>query len=177
MSGRKDGGDSSSQSAAEDRKRSREELLALRTRDRSLRDQMSQVMSLVEDTMKARKKEEPAGTIEGAADRGDARESAAAESTNAEGGAPWTGSAQDGRYLREAVGESGPSGRHSSEVGGFVPQEVRVAAAHNQDYCSAMGDDGAAVGLGYGTTTPAMGYQSVRYTSPPFSGKSKYFNE
>ncbi|CAB1099899.1 unnamed protein product [Ectocarpus sp. CCAP 1310/34] len=40
-----------------------------------------------------------------------------------------------------------------------------------------MGDGGAAVGFGYGATTPAMGYQSVRYTSPPFSGKSKDFNE
>ncbi|CAB1114781.1 unnamed protein product [Ectocarpus sp. CCAP 1310/34] len=177
MSGRKDGGDSSSDSAAEDRKRSREELVALRTQVSSLTDQMSQLMSLVEDTMKASKREEPAGTMEGAADRGDARESAAAESTNAEGGAPWTGSAQDGRYLREPVRESGPSGRHSGEAGGFVPQEVRVAAAHNQDYSSAMGDGGAAVGFGYGATTPATGYQSVRYTSPPFSGKSKDFNE
>ncbi|CAB1107606.1 unnamed protein product [Ectocarpus sp. CCAP 1310/34] len=119
------------------------------------------IMSLVEDTMKASKKEEPAGTMEGAADRGDARKSAAAESTNAEGGAPWTGSAQDG----------------SGEAGGFVPQEVRVAAAQNQDYSSAMGDGGAAVGFGYGATTPATGYQSVRYTFPPFSGKSKYFNQ
>ncbi|CAB1114294.1 unnamed protein product [Ectocarpus sp. CCAP 1310/34] len=168
---------SSSDSAAEDRKRSREELVALRTQVSSLTDQMSQLMSLVEDTMKASKKEEPAGTMEGAADRGDARESAAAESTNAEGGAPWTGSAQDGGYLREPVRESGPSGRHSSEAGGFVPQEVRVAAAHNQDYSSAMGDGGAAVGFGYGATTPATGYQSVRYTSPPFNGKSKDFNE
>ncbi|CAB1103996.1 unnamed protein product [Ectocarpus sp. CCAP 1310/34] len=84
---------------------------------------MSQLMSPVEDTMKASKKEEPAGTMEGAADRGDARESAAAESTNAEGGAPWTGSVQDGRYLREPVRESDPSGRHSGEAGGFVPQE------------------------------------------------------
>ncbi|CAB1112569.1 unnamed protein product [Ectocarpus sp. CCAP 1310/34] len=41
--------------------------------------EMSQRMSLVEDTMKASKKEEPAGTMEGAADRGDARESAAAQ--------------------------------------------------------------------------------------------------
>ncbi|CAB1099463.1 unnamed protein product [Ectocarpus sp. CCAP 1310/34] len=39
-----------------------------------------------------------------------------------------------------------------------------------------MGDGGAAVGFGCGTTTPATGYQSVRYTSP-FSGKSKDFNE
>ncbi|CAB1103183.1 unnamed protein product [Ectocarpus sp. CCAP 1310/34] len=123
MSGRKDGGDSSSDSAAEDRKGSREELVALRTQVSLLTDQMSQLMSLVEDIMKASKKEEPAGTMEGAADRGDARESAAAESTNAEGGAPWTGSAQDGRYLREPVRESGPSGRHSGEAGGFVPQE------------------------------------------------------
>ncbi|CAB1112173.1 unnamed protein product [Ectocarpus sp. CCAP 1310/34] len=176
MSGRKDGGDSSSDSAAQDRKRSREELVALRTQVSSLTDQMSQLMSLVEDTMKASKKEEPAGTMEGAADRGDARESAAAESTNAEGGAPWIGSAQDGRYLREPVRESGPSGRHSGEAGGFVPQEVRVAAAHNQDCRSAMGDGGAAVGLGYEATTPATGYQSARYTSPPFSGKSKDFN-
>ncbi|CAB1107499.1 unnamed protein product [Ectocarpus sp. CCAP 1310/34] len=83
--GRKDGCDSSSDSSAEDRKRSREELVALRTQISSLTDQMSQLMSLVEDTMKASKKEEPAGTMEGAADRGDARESAAAESTNAEG--------------------------------------------------------------------------------------------
>ncbi|CAB1099568.1 unnamed protein product [Ectocarpus sp. CCAP 1310/34] len=138
---------------------------------------MSQVMSLVEYTMKASKKHEPAGNMEDAADRGDARESAAAESTNAEGGAPWTGSAQDGRYLREPVRESGPSGRHSGEAGGFVPQEVRVAAAHNQDYSSAMEDGNAAVGFGYGATTLATGYQSVRYTSPPFSGKSKDFNE
>ncbi|CAB1112606.1 unnamed protein product [Ectocarpus sp. CCAP 1310/34] len=114
---------------------------------------MSQLMSLVEDTMKASKREEPAGTMEGAADRGDARESAAAESTNVEGGAPWTENAQDGRYLREPVRDSGPSGRHSGEAGGFVRQEVRVAAAHNQ------------------------GYQSVRYSSPPFSGKWKDFNE
>ncbi|CAB1111335.1 unnamed protein product [Ectocarpus sp. CCAP 1310/34] len=175
MSGRTDGGDSSSDSAAEDRKRSREELVALRTQVSSLTDQMSQLRSLVEDTMKASKKEEPARTMEGAADCGDARESAAAESTNAEGGAPWTGSAQDGRYLREPVRESGPSGRHSGEAGGFVPQEVRVAAAHNQDYSSAMGD--GAVGFGHGATTPATGYQSVRYTSPPLSGKSKDFNE
>ncbi|CAB1107644.1 unnamed protein product [Ectocarpus sp. CCAP 1310/34] len=181
MSGRKDGDDSSSDSAAEDRKRSREELVTLRTQVSSLTDQMSQLMSLVEDAMKASKKEEPAGTMEGAADCGDARESAAAESTNAEGGAPWTGSAQDGRYLREPIRESGPSGRHSGEAGalspkrGFVPQEVRVAAAHNQDNSSAMGDGG--VGFGYGATTPATGYQSVRYTSPPFSGKSKDFNE
>ncbi|CAB1111876.1 unnamed protein product [Ectocarpus sp. CCAP 1310/34] len=125
MSGRKDGGDSSSDSAAEDRNRSREELVALRTQVSSLTDQMSQLMSLVEDTMKASKKEEPAGTMKGAADRGDARESAAAESTNAEGGAPWTGSAQDGRYLDEPVRESGPSGRHSCEAGGFVSQEYR----------------------------------------------------
>ncbi|CAB1112065.1 unnamed protein product [Ectocarpus sp. CCAP 1310/34] len=176
MSGRNDGGDSSNDSAAEDRKRSREELVALRTQVSSLTDQMSQLMSLVEDTTEASKKEEPAGTMEGAADRGDARESAAVESTNAEGGAPWTGSAQDGRYLREPVRESGPSGRHSGEAGGFVPQEVRLAAAHNQDYCSAMGDGGAAVGFGYGATTPATGYQSVRYTSP-FRKKSKDFNE
>ncbi|CAB1106082.1 unnamed protein product [Ectocarpus sp. CCAP 1310/34] len=173
MSGRKDGGDSSSDSAAEARKRSREELAALRAQVSSLTDQMSQPMSLVEDTMKASKMEEPAGTMEGAADRSDARESAAAESTNAEGGAPWTGSAQDG----EPVRESGPSGRHRGEAGGFVPQEVKVAAAHNQGYSSAMGDGGAAVDFGYGATTPATGYQSVRYTSPPFSGKSKYFNE
>ncbi|CAB1106864.1 unnamed protein product [Ectocarpus sp. CCAP 1310/34] len=138
---------------------------------------MSQLMSLVEDTKKASKKEEPAGTMEGAADRGDARESTAAESTNAEGGAPWTGSAQNGRYLREPGRESGPSGRHSGEAGGFVPQEVRVAAAHNQDYSSVMGDGGAAVGFGCGDTTPATGYQSVRYTCPPFSGKSKDFNK
>ncbi|CAB1118433.1 unnamed protein product [Ectocarpus sp. CCAP 1310/34] len=177
MSGRKDGGDSSSDSAAEDRKRSREELVALRTQGSSLTDQMSQLISLVEDTMKASKKEEPAGTMEGAADRRDAMESAAAESTNAEGGAPWTGSAQDGRYLREPVRESGPSERHSGEAGGFVPQEVRVAAAHIQGYCSVTGDGGAAVGFGYGATTPATGYQSVRYTSPPFSVKSKDFNE
>ena len=160
MSGRKDGGDSSSDSAAEDRKRPREELVALRTQVCSLTDQMSQLMSLVEETMKASTKEEPAGTMEGAADRGDARESAAAESTNAEGGAPWTGSAQDGRYLREPVRESGPSGRHSGEAGGFVPQEVRVAAAHNQDYSSAMGDGGAAVGFGYGAATPPGGATS-----------------
>ncbi|CAB1106669.1 unnamed protein product [Ectocarpus sp. CCAP 1310/34] len=124
--------------AQDGRKRSREELVALRTRVSSLTDQMSQLMSLVEDTMKASKKEEPAGTMEGAADRGDARESAAVESTNAKGGEPWTGSVQDGRYLREPVRESGPSGRHSGEAGGFVPQEVRVAAAHNQNYSSAM---------------------------------------
>ncbi|CAB1120976.1 unnamed protein product [Ectocarpus sp. CCAP 1310/34] len=177
MSGSKDGGDSSSDSAAEDRKRSREELVALRTQVNSLTDQTGQLMSLVEDTMKTSNKEEPAGTMEGAADLGDARESAAAESTNAEVGAPWTGSAQDGRYLREPVRECGPSGRHSGEAGGFVPQEVRVAAAHHQDYSSAMEDGGAAVGFGYGATTPATGYQSVRYTSPPFSGKSKDFNE
>ncbi|CAB1110214.1 unnamed protein product [Ectocarpus sp. CCAP 1310/34] len=177
MSGRKDGGDSSSNSAAEDRKRSREELVPLRTQVGSLTDHMSQLMSLVEDTMKESKKEEPAGTMEGAADRRDARESAAAESANAEGGAPWTGSAQDGRYLDEPVRESGPSGRHSCEAGGFVSQEVRVAAAHNQDFGCAMGDGGAAVGFGYGATTPATGYQSVRYTSPPFSGKSKDLNE
>ncbi|CAB1099180.1 unnamed protein product [Ectocarpus sp. CCAP 1310/34] len=138
---------------------------------------MSQLMSLVEDTMRASKKEEPAGTMEGAADRGDARESAAAESTNAEGGAPWTGSAQDGRYLPEPVRESGPSGRHSDEAGGSVPQEVRVADAHNQGYSTAMGGGGAAVGFGYGATNPATGYQSVRYTSPPFRGKSKDSNE
>ncbi|CAB1099179.1 unnamed protein product [Ectocarpus sp. CCAP 1310/34] len=177
MSGRKDGGDSSSDSAAEDRKRSREGLVALRTQDSSLTDQMSQRMSLVEDTMRANKKEEPAGVMEGAADRGDARESAAAESTNAEGGAPWTGSAQDGRYLREPVRESGPSGRHNGEAGGSVPQEVRVAAAHNQGYSTAMGDSGGGAGFGYGATTPATGYQSVWYTSPPFSGKSKDSNE
>ncbi|CAB1106578.1 unnamed protein product [Ectocarpus sp. CCAP 1310/34] len=138
---------------------------------------MSQLMPLVEEAMKATKNEEPAGTMQGAADRGDAKESAAAESTNAEGGVPWTGSAQDGRYLREPVRESGPSGRHSGEAGDFVAQEVRVAAARNQDCSSAMGDGGAAVGFGYGATTPAMGYQSVRYTSPPFSEKSKDFNE
>ncbi|CAB1099240.1 unnamed protein product [Ectocarpus sp. CCAP 1310/34] len=115
--------------------------------------------------------------MDGAADRSNARESAVAESMNAKGGAPWTGSAQDGRYLREPVRESGPSRRHSGEAGGFVPQEVRVAAAHSQGYSSAMGDGGAAVGFGYGATTPATGYQSVRYTSPPFSGKSKYLNE
>ncbi|CAB1107212.1 unnamed protein product [Ectocarpus sp. CCAP 1310/34] len=40
-----------------------------------------------------------------------------------------------------------------------------------------MGDGGAAVGFGYGATTTATGYQRVRYTSPPFSGKSKDFNE
>ncbi|CAB1108702.1 unnamed protein product [Ectocarpus sp. CCAP 1310/34] len=103
MSGRKDGGDSFSDSAAEDRMRSREELVALRTQVSSLTDQMSQRLSLVEDSMKASKKEEPAGTMEGAADRGDAGESAAAESTNAEGGAPWTGSAQDGRAAKQGA--------------------------------------------------------------------------
>ncbi|CAB1113733.1 unnamed protein product [Ectocarpus sp. CCAP 1310/34] len=55
MSGRKYGGDSSSDSAAEDRKRTREELVALRTQDSSLTDQMSQLMSLVEETMTASK--------------------------------------------------------------------------------------------------------------------------
>ncbi|CAB1110127.1 unnamed protein product [Ectocarpus sp. CCAP 1310/34] len=85
---------------------------------------MSQLMSLVEDTMKASKKEEPAGTMEGAADRGDARESAAAESTNAEGGAPWTGSAQDGRYLREPVRESGP-GATAAKQGALSPERAK----------------------------------------------------
>ncbi|CAB1105619.1 unnamed protein product [Ectocarpus sp. CCAP 1310/34] len=142
--GRNDGGDSSSDSAADDRKRSREELVALRTQVSSLTDQMSQIMSLVEDTMKASKKEEPAGTM---AMLG--REPPRSPRTP-----------KEGTVDRECAG-----------------REVRVAAAHNQDYSSAMGDGGAAVGFGYGATTPATGYQSVRYTSPPFSGKSKDFNE
>ena len=88
-------------------------------------------MLLVSDLV--RKKEEASDA--GIGDAGRASEDIAAAPVG-HGGAPQNGSAQEGTYLREPFGESGPEGRHSGEAGGYVPQEVRVAAAHQGGFSS-----------------------------------------
>jgi len=176
MAGSNDGDDSPRESVEGGNQRSVEEVAELRREVRELAQQMSQFMLLAQTSMQPRTREEPAGTMEGVADRGGATESAAARAARVQEGAPRPGSARDDEYPREHFRESGPSGRHSGEAGGFDPREVRVAAAHNQGgYSSSMEGGGTAVGFGYGATTPAMGYQSARYTSPSFSGKAKDF--
>ena len=137
--------------------------------------QVSQLMLMMEALM--RKQEESSGTVEGAASRGNARESAAAAPADAPEGAPQGGSARDETYPREPVRASGPQGRQSGEAGGYDPREVRVAAAHNQGgFGSTIGSGAATAGVGFGVPAAVgAGYQSVRYTAPTFDGKAKNF--
>ena len=127
------------------------------------------MMLLVSDL--ARKKEEASDA--GIGDAGRASEDIAAASAGRVG-APQTRSAQDDTYLREHFGESDPEGRHSGEAGGDVPKEVGVAAAHQGGFRSTTGG-GVAAGYAGGVGIPAVraGYQSVKYSSPPFGGKAK----
>ena len=148
-----------------------EEIAGLRDNVSMLTQQVSQLALLISGM--ARKKEESSAAEVGDADR--ASEDIAAASAGRVG-TPQAGSAQDGTYLREPFGESGPEGRHSGEAGGYVPQEVRVAAAHQGGFSNTTGG-GVAAGYAGGFGVPAMGagYQSVKYSSPPFDGKAKNF--
>ncbi|CAB1114246.1 unnamed protein product [Ectocarpus sp. CCAP 1310/34] len=110
--------------------------------------------------------EKSGGVTEGAAESGGAVESVATSTAGHFGTVQYDGSAQATDLRRE----SGRSGRHSGEVGDSDPQEVRVAAAHNQAcFSSAMGSGAAVFG------SASVGYKSVKYTAPTFSGDAKSF--
>lgn len=151
------------------------ELTRLKADVGSLAEQISRLTLLVGEL--TRKEEEPSDARGSDAGRSDPRESAAAASAEVQEGASQTGSAQDDTYLRERFGASGPEGRHSGEARGYVPQEVRVAASHNPGGLSSSIGGGAAAGFagGIGIPVGSAGYQSVRYSSPPFEGKAKIF--
>eukprot|EP00903_Cladosiphon_okamuranus_P011970 g11242.t1 len=127
MADHSDGGGVSGGSAAGDQPQSAE-IASLREDVGSPTGQVNQLTALVTALLDS-KKEEPAGTEEGAADRSNALESAAAGSAYAEEGASLQrGTAQEETdLLREPHQEPGPSGRHSGEAGGINPLEHVVS--------------------------------------------------
>ena len=164
MAGRRTGGTTPDGSQAGDTNSS-EQIDSMRSEISSLTQQMGQLVQLV-GGLAARIEEKSGGATEGAAESGGAVESVATSTAGHFGTVQYDGSAQAADLRRE----SGPSGRHSGEVGGSDPQEVRVAAAHNQAcFSSAMGSGAAVFG------SASVGYQSVKYTAPTFSGDAKSF--
>ncbi|CAB1109375.1 unnamed protein product [Ectocarpus sp. CCAP 1310/34] len=165
MAGRRTGGTTPDGSQAGDTNSS-EQIDSMRSEISSLTQQMGQLVQLV-GGLAARIEEKSGGATEGAAESGGAVESVATSTAGHFGTVQYDGSAQAADLRRE----SGPSGRHSGEVGGSDPQEVRVAAAHNQAcFRSAMGSGAAVFG------SASVGYQSVKYTAPTFSGDAKSFS-
>ena len=97
MANRADGVDNPGESLEGDQ--NSVELASLKADVGSMSDQINKLTMMMAELVS--KKEESSGTEESAADRGDAKESAAAGSAGAQGGAPQQiGSARDETYLR-----------------------------------------------------------------------------
>ncbi|CAB1110877.1 unnamed protein product [Ectocarpus sp. CCAP 1310/34] len=117
MAGRRTGGTTPDGSQAGDTNSS-EQIDSMRSEISSLTQQMGQLVQLV-GGLAARIEEKSGGATEGAAESGGAVESVATSTAGHFGTVQYDGSAQAADLRRE----SGPSGRHSGEVGGSDPQE------------------------------------------------------